>query len=79
MNLFVRQKKQQNVLAKKLSLREVSILIQEKLYEYTGGGEIDIGLEPELRKSREAHQRMISSCIRTCCSGKHGAKEARRK
>ena len=75
MSLFFRQKKQQKVLAKKLSLHEASVLIQERLYEYTGGGSVDVGLDSELRRSREAHQRMVSSCIRTCCSGKLGAKE----
>jgi hypothetical protein len=75
MSLFVRQKKQQKTLQKKLSLRETAVLIQEMLYEYTGTGNIDVGLEPELRKRREEHQRLVSSCIRTCCSGNFGAKE----
>jgi len=50
-------------------------MIQEMLYEYTGVGIADVGLETGLRKSREEHRRMVSSCIRTCCSGNFGAKE----
>ena len=51
------------------------MLAQEWLYEYTGTSNVDAGLESALRKSREAHQRLVSSCIRTCCSGDSGARE----
>lgn len=58
-----------------MGLHEAADMIQEMLYEYTGEGNSDVGLDPELRRNREAHRRMVSSCIRTCCSGNYGAKE----
>lgn len=58
------------------SLPETAAKIKEMLYEYTGAGIWDVGLEEGLRKKQEEHRRMISSCIRNCCSGNFGAKEA---
>lgn len=62
-------------MVKKLTLSEMLVLVQEMIYEYTGISNADAGLEPELRRNKETHRKMISACIRTCCSGDIGARE----
>lgn len=45
------------------------------LDEYTGITLFDTELEEELRNNQEEHRRIVSKCIRSCCSGNFGAKE----
>lgn len=42
---------------------------------YTSSHMLDMKLNEELRRNQEEHRRVISTSIRTCCSGNYGAKE----
>lgn len=68
-------KKQQSVSETKLSVRDVSENILERLYEYTEADYEETAMNNDLRKNREEHRKLVASCIRTCCSGNYAAKE----
>ena len=48
----------------------------ERLYEYTEADYEETSMNKMLRKNREEHRKLISSCIRSCCSGNYRAKES---
>ncbi len=72
---FYKLKRQQKESVRRLSAEEVSKYILERLYEYTEAGIDEADLEAELRRGREEHRRLLSHCIRSCCSGSPGARE----
>ena len=60
---------------KSYAFSELCELTGEMLEEYTGQNVSDIALEENLRKNQEEHRRIVSGCIRTCCSGNFGARD----
>ena len=72
---FFKLKRQRKESKKRLSADETSKYILERLYEYTEAGYEEADMEVELRRGREEYRKLISHCIRTCCSGNIGAKE----
>jgi len=70
-----RSKKQQKEFRRNFSVYDASKCILERLYEYTEAHGDETAMTEELRKTREEHRKFVSSCIRTCCSGRFGAKE----
>lgn len=50
-------------------------MVGEMLQEYIGAVPTDLNLDDGLYKNSEEHRRMISACIRSCCSGNFGARE----
>ncbi len=48
---------------------------QDMFNRYTSSHMLDMKLNEELRRNQEEHRRVISTSIRTCCSGNYGAKE----
>lgn len=73
--MLFKSKKPQNILETRLSVHDASRCILERLYEYTEADYEETGMNVDLRKNREEHRKLISFCIRTCCSGNYGAKE----
>lgn len=45
------------------------------LHDYTGTSILDTELEETMRKNQEEYRRMVSKCIRNCCTGNEGARE----
>ncbi len=45
------------------------------LHDYTELSCGELGLEEKLYKNQEENRRVISNCIRSCCSGNYGARE----
>lgn len=75
MGLWIKQKKQQNISEGISSYQELKEKILSLLYDYTEAALHENELEDELQRSQEEHRRLISACIRNCCSGNYGARE----
>ena len=49
--------------------------MQELLYAYTEKSVEDVDLENEVYKNQEEYRRVVSKCIRNCCSGNFGDRD----
>ena len=75
MNLFCRQRKRQEQLKTVSTYQELKDRVQELLYAYTEKSVEDVDLENEVYKNQEEYRRVVSKCIRNCCSGNFGDRD----
>jgi len=75
MNLFCRQRKRQEQLKTVSTYKELKDRVQELLYAYTEKSVEDVDLENEVYKNQEEYRRVVSKCIRNCCSGNFGDRD----